>query len=972
MNNNIAHRNRVIVILLFFLFGGWVYESYSQSVTPDFTYTQNCEEVTFQNLSTPAGGLNIVGYSWNFGDLGTSTLENPVHTYAGDGDFEVILTVFHDGPGQVQTSQIVSVWTPLADFTSSEVCLGNLTEFTSTSTTPPNSTLTNWEWDFDNDGTFDAVGETVGFTYAAPGPKTVVLRVTNNLNCQNTTTQNVNVKPSPLADFTADVVCFGLPTNFSDASSTPNGTITDYRWDFDNDGTFDAFVANPSFTFPNSGIFPVTLEIENSLGCIHDTIKDIQVFAGPEASFSIVPGCPLEVTAFTDESTAGTAAINLWEWNFGDGSPVSTDQNPTHTYLANGEFDVLLFVADENGCQDDTLISLVQQKPDAGFQVEDVCFGLPSQFDDTSTFTAGYPVVFWEWDFGDGGSSTDEDPAYTYTNFGLFEAELIVGNELSCFDTVTGTVLIDTLPVASFTFDAACQGLPTCFTDLSVANSDTIVSWEWDFGDGSSSTLKDPCHIFLGGGDFEVSLTVVNSDGCISEAFTQTVFVSNAPEVNYSYNEICFGDTTYFINLTDTFGFEIDTLLWTFGDTASTSNSSTLYNPFHIFSNPGQYDVKLFVGNVFGCTDSLVQTVVVDSIPEALFTMPDTISTGVTFQLTDQSVSHGSPIFTWFWDFGDGTSGTNINPITHAYNQTGDYIVCLTVTDFNGCSSQYCDTIFVIGPPDADFSYASDTTLETFFEDASLPAQNIVDWRWEFGDPTTTMDTISGIPNPMWEYPEQGWYNVFLRVEDKFGGIHDTTKLIYAGNAVLADFDQFGQCVGDTTFFIDKSSSPLASEFDRWYWDFGDGTDTVYFEKIDTLMHFYTFPGNYLVRFAVSDTISGFFMTDTVTRIVSVFESPVAKIDTAGLDVCFGQTIQFDDATAAILDPIVAWVWDFDTPAGDSAFIKNPEFLYADTGTYHVKMIVETGKGCTSTDTAIAHVNYAPQFDFIVENNCIN
>jgi len=944
----------------------------TQVVTADFSFDQSCEEITFQNLSTSSGGLNITGYLWEFGDGNTSLLFEPMHTYGSVGDFNVTLTVFHDGPGQVISSQPVSVWFPVANFVATAVCLGELTEFTSTSTTPPNSALTSWEWDFNNDGIFDDFGENVSFTYLTTGPQIVVLRVTNDLGCQNELSKSIVVKESPDADFSADPVCFGTATQFVNNSSTPTGTLTDFRWDFDNDGSFDALDFEPVYTFPASGIFPVTLEVENNQGCISSITKDVEVYEIPVASYSVVPGCPLDPSSFIDESLPGSGSINFWEWDFDDGSPLVNEQNPSHTYLNNGFYDVQLFIEDDNGCQDDTIQTIIQQKPDAGFQVDDVCLGFPSNFDDTSAYETGFPVDSWHWDFDDGSTSTDEDPVYTYSNHGTFNVELIVSNALLCSDTAYKTILVDTLPIASFSYDPACEDLPTCFYDESLANADTIISWEWNFGDGNISTLKDPCHIYFVGGNYDVTLIVVNSDGCVSEPNTETVFVSIAPDVNFAFNQICFGDTTYFENLTDTFGFQISYLQWDFDDPESGNGISNEFNPSHLFSSPGAYNVKLVVENEYGCIDSIINIVNVDSIPEANFIMPDTISVGVLFDITDLSIPHGSAIFTWFWDFGDGTTGTNISPITHTYFETGNYIVCLTVTGFNGCDNQFCDTIRVVHRPQADFSYASDTTLETFFTDQSQPSNSIISWFWNFGDPESTLDTISGTPQPMWQYPAEGWYSVFLEVEDSYGGVHDTTKLIYSGNAVIADFNQYGQCVGDTTFFIDNSYSPLSASFGLWYWDYGDGTDTSYIEQVDTLLHYYEFPGNYIVRFAVSDTINGFFMTDTLIKVVSVFESPVAKIDTVGLDVCFGTTIQFQDVTPAILDPVVQWIWDFDTFQGDSAFIQDPEFLYADTGIFNVTMKIFTEKGCENQDTVQAHVNFSPGFGFIIENNCVN
>jgi PKD repeat protein len=951
---------------------GFVFQpAWSQTV--DFTYDQDCFELSFQDLSDLTGATNPQ-YNWDFGDGGSSTATNPAYTYAAEGDYTVVLTITWDEGSGSSTSEI-AVHLPVVIFTSSEACFGEPTLFDGTSSTSQNSTIISWEWDFDNDGITDLTGETASWTFPTMTPEQVTLTVTNDLGCVNDDKQNVVIKQPPLADFEAEPVCAGSPTSFVNLSTTPGGggTIISNSWDFDNDGISDSNEENPVYTFSSGGTYPVTLAIENNQGCTDTITKDILVYDLPEASYTFDPGCPFEPTVFTDESADGDAPVNFWEWDFGDSSPLVNNQNPEHTYLQNGFYNVTLTVQDENGCKDDTTQVVVQQAPEASFVAEVVCFGSPTVFENTSSFEPGYEITNWQWDFGDAsGTSADENPSYTYLNHGEYEVELIATNNLLCTDTAYLTVLVDTLPVASFVYDPACEGLPTCFTDASIANADTIASWEWNFGDESNSSQQNPCHAYLSSGTYEVTLTVTNTDGCVSEPYSETIFVSVAPDVAFTNNDACFGDSTFFENLTDTFGYSIAYLEWNFGDTASSNNTSGQFNPFHVFTSPGVFDVKLIVENEYGCIDSVINTITIDSLPTANFTMQDSVSMGVQFLMTDLSVPHGSPIFTWFWDFGDGTTGTNINPITHSYENPGTYVVCLTVTDFNGCAHSHCDTIVVMDKPTADFSYGSDVDLNTIFDDESQPSYSIVDWFWNFGDPATTNDTISGTPQPNWQYSAEGWYSVFLEIEDSYGGVHDTTKLIYAGNAVVPDFEQYGQCVGDTTFFIDHASSPLVSTFETWYWNFGDGTDTTYYEEADTILHHYDFPGIYEVKYAVSATINGFFMTDTLEKVVGVFESPVARIDTAGLNVCFGTTIQFSDNTPAILDPIVDWIWDFDTEEGDSAFIKDPEFLYADTGAYNVKMIVVTEQGCTSIDSAMAHVSIAPEFGFIIENNCVN
>jgi len=779
----------------------------------------------------------------------------------------------------------------------------------------------------------------------------------------------------PVAAFSADNVCFGAATDFvSGATTGPNTFIdpVDMVWDFENNGSYTATGAFVSHTYDSPGLKAVNFQVTNNVGCIHDTIQSVGVFQNPVAAFTYIIACPGEETSFSDASDPNAPEVSSWLWDFGDGSAGSNLENPGHIYTGNGSYDVNLLVTNSNGCFDDTTETLSVEKPGANFEHDVVCAGKATSFTDLSVFT-NLQVISWQWDFGDmAGTSSIQHPQYTYGNPGIYDVTLVVGNELGCFDTIVKAVLVDSLPVADFTHSASCAGVQTCFTDLSIANATNITAWNWSFGDGSSSVLQHPCHIYSDTGFYQVTLIVENSHGCESDPFVVSVYVAYEPAAMFEAADVCFGNETFFANLTDTMGMEVGHWLWEFDDPASgDENTSSLFEPVHLYTAPGIYQVKLIVENIYGCSSEIQKLVTVNANPEAMFMSPDTIALGAQFTITDQSSGSGSPIINRFWDFGDGNTATNINPVIHQYDEPGEYIICLEVEDFYGCSHQYCDSIIVTGLPTAEFVYASDITFETFFFDESQPDNTIINWMWDFGDPTTNDDTISGTPNPMWQYPEEGWYEVQLKIFDKYGGTDEISKMVYAGNAVMADFENYAVCQGDTTLFIDYSYSPISAGFETWYWDFGDGHDTTYSEPIDTLRHRYILPGEYEVKFAISAHVSGFFMSDTLVQIIEIFERPFARIKEENLGVCFGNPIHFKDASVyAPGDPGIEWFWDFDD--GSYSNNTNPVHKYSDTGTFQVIMQIMTEHGCYGVDTASAFVNFTPAFGFEVKNNCLN
>ena len=124
-------------------------------------------------------------------------------------------------------------------------------------------------------------------------------------------------------------------------------------------------------------------------------------------------------------------------------------------------------------------------------------------------------ALTYSWDFGDGNTSTAQNPVYNYAAFGTYTVQLIVTNSNGCIDSISLPVIVPEMPIADFTFDTACAGLPTQFTDLSIGNSSPLATWAWDFDDGNTSSVQDPIHTYATFGTYNVQLIVVNDNNCI-------------------------------------------------------------------------------------------------------------------------------------------------------------------------------------------------------------------------------------------------------------------------------------------------------------------------------------------------------------------------------------------------------------------------------------------------------------------------
>ncbi|MEZ5083017.1 MAG: PKD domain-containing protein [Bacteroidales bacterium] len=487
-----------------------------------------------------------------------------------------------------------------------EECLGTSTIFTDASTITSGGIISGWEWNFgDGAGTSNLQNPT--YTYSTFGTFNVSLVVTSDNGCTDYISKNVLVNPVPEADFLFSDECEGVATSFFDLSSIGSGSIVSWEWDF-GDGTGTSNAQNPFYTYSSYGIYNVQLTVTSNTGCDDFIYKTVTVSPIPVADFTYTVECNGYPTQFTDVSTVATGTIDSWEWDFGDGVGISDEQNPNYTYTSYGTFSVELIVASDNNCLD--IISknvTVLPSPNADFTFSVGCIGTPSEFTDASTIQSG-SIVNWEWDFGDGiGTSDEQNPTYTYGSFGIYDVELIVTANNNCQDTINYDVTVHPVPAADFTFTEVCFGTPTEFFDASTIGSGNIVNWEWDFGVGNTVTVQNPTHLYTTSGVHNVLLTVVSDSGCINTV-NYDINVYPVPEAQFSFTTVCLGIPTGFTDESSVIG-EITSWTWDFGDDSTSMET----NPSHTYEFAGTYNVQLIVATEFGCSDTINHDVVVIS-----------------------------------------------------------------------------------------------------------------------------------------------------------------------------------------------------------------------------------------------------------------------------------------------------------------------------------------------------------------------
>lgn len=596
------------------------------------------------------------------------------------------------------------------------------------------------------DGTLSgASGDIALFNMSQAGTYTAILYASR---CgSDTDTVVVTVLPAPFVDFDLpSFACVGSQVNFTNLGIGIGGVTWDYG-----DSNSDPIGIH---VYDTAGVFTVTLTAFSLVNnCPFSVTKTIRIIGLPTASFtpSALSGCePLDIS-FANNSTPGSN----FDWNFGDMTSNSNDQNPMHTFLQDGIFQVKLTVYDSFGCFSDTSVLniIVHPKPESrfSFPMQKYCHRYDSiTFTNLSTGSVGQ-----EWIF-ENNSYLTQNITWLPSDSGSFSVTLVAVSTFGCIDSSSNVIDILPSPTSYFIVDneSGCEDLMVNFINFSTATTQYI----WDLKNGTSSVEKDLGYTFVNPGTYEVSLVSLTDNGCPSDTTSRTIIVHPKPMADFDIQKDSVCGVPMFVNFVNNSIGNIDNV-WSING-ITTSQDPRFDN---VFTTASTNDISLIVQNEFLCADTIHKTVDIYLQPIADFDVNGQSCEGESIIIENNSIN----AISYIWDIQNQSTTTVVEPEL-VFEISGTYSIKLIAVYNEFCKDTFSLTspIQIYDSPTADFEYEGeydDNVLgEVRFSNLSIDYDRSL---WDFGD-----GNFSDEESPIHEYDINRNLLVTLTVFNDNGG----------------------------------------------------------------------------------------------------------------------------------------------------------------------------------------------------------
>lgn len=892
--------------------------------------------VDFTDASTGAP----TSWSYNFGDGGTSTAQNPRYVFTKSGRFTVTLTVSDGVSTSSATLLIVVRKLPTPDFTVSktEYCPGDQVNFLN-ATTKGDTSISTSSWDF-GDGNVSNGNGNVSKTYNTQGSYTIKLTVRDHFNCANTITKTnyivVHPKPNPVFGMNAKYSC-AAPQRVNLSNNSSNSVS--FLWDL-GDGTTST-QASPIVFYNDPKTYIIKLTATSDKGCIASSSQNVIVqFGKIKADFTAddFKGCIPFNPKLKNASQPVGAKLD-YSWDFGDGTK-STLENPTKTFIRTGSYNIKL-IANGNGagCTDTVVKTiLLSDKPQAVLSQSDTlaCDGKLSSLFKAKTSN---DIEKFVWFIDGKNIDTKVDSLrYEFKTTGIYNVVVLLSDKAGCQQTFAFKPVVvqhlaggfransegGCIPYRHFVYDTTISLLPSTYT------------YTWDDGQGNSSTAQNPSFFYKDTGKYEIKQYVRDNYGCLFEAWSIIQTGERmTPNFKMDKTKICNNELIKMENTTpDSIFKQVDNWIWVFGN-------ETGYDPLSFSTSirdyPKTYSPMLVSINNM-CRDTLMKMDSVTILP----TLADFIVTFDTCFSTTGKLRHSSVLateHTWFLP-GNKTSKDSILYFKFKPGVKETFMVA-AYNKHTGCA----DTIEQdISPPASASNVVAGKvnlcTPQTFKLENFMATSYRDHWDMGNGDTAANKDSFR------YTYFVPGKYKIKHTGWDIRGCPYSSDIVVDVdGPTAKAEIWPKRGCLPLNIKLVDSVST---GKVKRKYWKFEDDPQwrkaTNKNEVIDYTINSMPKSGDTLFRIELFVEDSGGCQT---TQVYTVRPSgPKAGIQVTPDMRCDGIEYAFEanlDSSSASYPVDITW------DMGDGQILKTDRFnyIYEKGGRYKIKVKLQDGLGCS-------------------------
>lgn len=782
------------------------------------------------------------------------------------------------------------------------------------------------------------------------------------------------------------------------ADTTIANPVFDSTW-IVNGRTLYRYKLNKTYILNTTGTYPISIIANNPTadGCsgLQEIEYDLQVFDNPVADFSFTHnGCVSDSVAFVDNTNGQGRQIIKWNWEFGDAT-TSALAGPKHKYSTAGNKTVRHSTITDVGCLSDTVSKVIplSDPPVAKFGISaPFCEKSIITFTDSSTIVTG-TIVKWIWNLGDGtiiNASNGNSVQHSYNTAGTYPVTLEVETATGCKSVVySRSLVIYPKPVVNFGTPSVCLPAGDAqFNDLTTIADGTqnLFTYLWNFGDGNTSVQKNPLHKYTAVGPYNVRLTVTSNNGCVDDSVQLLSTIYPQPRLLVSAPaEKCFGDSVrvaFKINTPAGLKITEYTCNWsndapTTGTVAAGTDSIVVY---HVFSNPGNQSVTVFVrsGTPGTCfSDTVTVPVYINRLPVANYSFSSVACEGESVAFKDLSTAIDGTVTNWSWTFGNNLTSTIQDPST-TYATPGNYLSSLLVNSSKGCISPLVTKPVVVNYlPQPNFGTPEVCLSDPFaqFTDSSRIGDNSESqfaYNWNFGDANATAGNpnTSNQKNPQHRYTAVGQYTITLSVTSKDGCNRTITKpFTVNGSIPVASFavnNAASLCANKEVSITDASTVDFGNIVKtEVYWDYGNDPTikTVDEDPVPGSLYKHKYPDfgtpgtrTFRVRYVA---YSGINCINEITRTVTVNASPSIQFSTMNA-VC--EEITPFQLTAA------REIFGFSgtgTYSGNGIISPNGMFspAIAKPGVHTIRYSFSAANGCSTFEDQTIKVDPTPTVD---------